>query len=94
MSLFTRHAAPEPDPFAVDPKLAAELTAALDQTEGWERRDGDSFVSAGRTDGSATVVGNSGGWRLVRCGPGDKPMAEPVASARDAVAQATPAVKR
>ena len=66
-------------------RLQAELTATLDRIEDWQRRDCDSAVSAGRADGSVTIVGNSGGWWLVRSGPGDKLMAEQVPSARDAL---------
>lgn len=79
---------------AVMKKLDAELTAALDLVPGWwrsDQRSGLSFVSAGRIDGSATIVGNSGGWWLVRSGPGDELLSERVCSARAALTQLAPA---
>lgn len=83
---------PKPDPAEelVDAvrmkKLDVELTVALQKVEGWTRLDDDSFVSA--NNGEFTVVGNSGGWRLVRLGPEDQLVSEPYPSAQEALAAA------
>lgn len=88
MNLF-KPAAAEPEPDLVDAEqlrqLAAELTTTLDGSDDWQRLDADSFVSAGHRDGQATIVGNTGGWWLVRPGPGDSHVAQPMPSAHDAL---------
>jgi hypothetical protein len=92
----TRHTLDEPpvetpeQAATVDVKQMKNMAGELDQLAlgaDWWRSDRGSLVSAGRVDGTAAIVGNSGGWRLVRIGPGGKPLPEPVPSARDAFAR-------
>ena len=86
MSAHATHAAP--DEAAAEPSLRqrqAELVAAIGDRKGWEPRSADTFFAVGRVDGHATVNANSGGFWLVRTGPGEKMMAELQPSAEAAV---------
>lgn len=70
-------------------KMADELAAAIKGLDGWERRDVDTAVVAGRLDGEATIVGSDlGNWRLVLPGRIGQHIVQQVASAGDALAQA------
>jgi hypothetical protein len=98
----TRHTLAEPpaetpeQAATVDTQQMKALAAELDQLDlgaEWWRSDRGSFVSAGHADGDKTIVGNSGGWWVVRPGPGGKPMPETVPSARDALAKVSAAAK-